>query len=333
MVFSKAVRESIGENRLLRLINQGITYYETSFVSKQGHVLPVLVSGSSIKDDSGSVVWTVCTAVDISKRKKAEDDLRKAYTQLKDTQSQLIQAEKMEAIGRMASGVAHEVKNPLSVILQGVNCLEMKLTPSQKENRDILQKIKNNVERADSIIKSLLDFSKLTELKLMPEDLNDIVESALGLLYHRVKFEKIKVVRELGHDLPKISADKRKMEQVFVNILLNAIQAMPNGGNLILRSYTMRLQDANSEPVRNTAGYFDVGQRAVIAEIEDAGVGISEEDLSKIFEPFFTTKEPQEGTGLGLSVTRNIVDIHKGYLSVESEKNKGTKVSVYLPII
>jgi two-component system cell cycle sensor histidine kinase/response regulator CckA len=127
-----------------------------------------------------------------------------------------------------------------------------------------------------------------------------------------------------------VAADKRKMEQVFVNIFLNAIQAMPNGGKIFIRSYTQKLGGSESEPIRNTSGYFQPGERVAVVEVEDSGVGIAQEDLPKIFEPFFTTKGPQEGTGLGLSVTRNIVDMHKGYLAVKSEKNKGTIFSIYL---
>lgn len=325
-VFTMAIRESAEAKKLIKLINQGIMYYETSFQAKRGEDIPVLISGSAIRDERENIIWTICTAVDISKRKLAENNLQNAYLQLKETQSQLIQAAKMEAIGKMASGIAHEVKNPLGVILQGVNCLEMRLPPKQKDTFDILQKIKNNVERADGIIRGLLDFSKLTELMLEPEDINAITESALGLIHHRVRLERIEVVKEMQKDLPSVRVDRRKIEQVFVNILLNAIQAMPDGGKLFIRSYITTFKKSTVTAENAAGDYFKKGQKVVIAEVEDTGHGIDEDIARKIFDPFFTTKGPQEGTGLGLSVTRNIIDMHKAYIGIESKKNKGTKV-------
>ncbi|MEE8359870.1 MAG: ATP-binding protein [Candidatus Omnitrophota bacterium] len=332
-VFGKVIKESDGASRLIKLINQGIMYYETLFQSKHGDPIPVLVSGSSIRDDNNNVIWTICTAVDISKRKKAEEQLQSAYTELKDTQSQLIQVEKMDAIGRMASGIAHEVKNPLGVILQGVNCLEMRLPPAQRDVFDILQKIKNNVARADNIIKGLLDFSKLTELKIEPEDVKLILDSSLGLIQHRVKLERIDVIKKFKEDIPNVLADKRKLEQVFVNILLNAVQAMPNGGTLFIRLYKAKLDGKEAAEASEISTHFASGEEVVVAEIEDTGIGISKGDIHKIYEPFFTTKSPQEGTGLGLSVTRNIIDTHKGYLDIKSKKDKGTKATVFLKVV
>ena len=332
-VFGKIVKESGDAARLIKLINQGIMYYETLFQSKHGDPIPVLISGSSIKDGNDNVIWTICTAVDISKRKKAEEQLQSAYTELKDTQFQLIQVEKMDAIGRMASGIAHEVKNPLGVILQGVNCLEMRLPPAQRDVFDILQKIKNNVARADNIIKGLLDFSKLTELKIEPEDIKLVLDSSLGLIQHRIKLEKIDVVKKFKKEMPNVLADKRKLEQVFVNILLNAVQAMPKGGTLFIRLYKAKLDGKEAAAASEVSAHFTNGEEAVIVEIEDTGSGISKEDMHKIYEPFFTTKSPQDGTGLGLSVTRNIVDTHKGYLDIKSKKDKGTKVTVFLKAV
>ncbi len=328
-IFSKSVNESGERDRLIKLINQGIMYYETTFRTKHGIELPVLVSGSSIKDENNNVIWTICTAADITKRKQAEEKLQTAYNELKETQSQLIQAEKMEAIGRMASGIAHEVKNPLGVILQGVNCLEMKISPVEKETFEILQKMKNNIERADLIIRGLVDFSRLTELKLEPVDMNSVLDKALTLVHHRIKLERIKITRELKENLPKVLADQGKLEQVFVNLFLNAIQAMPNGGKLFLRSYLLPL-GRKKGAIKDIEGYFADEDQCVVVEIEDTGMGISEEDLKKIFDPFFSTKEPGEGTGLGLSVTMNIVDMHKGSIEIKSKVNKGTKAIIAL---
>lgn len=332
-IFTEAVKESAEANKIVKLLNQGIMYYETTFTSKHGDSIPALISGSSIRQDNGDILWTICTAVDISKRKEAEERLIKAYEDLKSTQSQLIQAEKMDAIGRMASGIAHEVKNPLGIILQGVNCLEMRLPPGQKDTFEVLRKMKNNVERADSIIKDLLDFSRLTDLKLVKENINSALESSLSLVYHRVKMDKIKIAKDLADDLPYVMIDKRKIEQVLINCLLNAMQAMSKGGTLTLRSYEVTVGEDLKDIWRRAKKHFCKGEKGVAVEIEDTGSGIKKEDLDKIFEPFFTTKETQDGTGLGLSVSNNIVELHKGVMHITSEFGKGTKVTVLLKAV
>jgi signal transduction histidine kinase len=262
------------------------------------------------------------------------EDLQEAYERLKKSQIQLIQAEKMEAIGRMASGVAHEVKNPLGIIVQGINYLEEELLPTQKNELEILQMLKNNIKRADDIVCALVDFSRATKLNIRPEDINSILENSIMLVQHRARLENIKIIRDLKDDLPKVLADRGKIEQVFINIFLNAIQAMPNGGKLFIRTYQKQLNEIKFRVGRRKidGDYFEPGETAVVVEIEDTGVGISKENLAKVFDPFFTTKLHKEGTGLGLSVTKNIIDMHRGLIEIESEKGKGTKVILDLKI-
>lgn len=263
----------------------------------------------------------------IIQRKRVEDDLKKAYTDLKDTHIQLVQSEKMSAVGRLASGIAHEVKNPLAVILQAAEYLEDSFPLNENADKT-LSIIKNNVTRADNIVCGLLDFSRETKLDMKEEDINAIVESSLGLIQHRVKLENVNISKMLEPDLPPILADKVKMEQVFVNIFLNAVQAMPKGGDLFIRSY---LQDTGEkEAVFEDKKPVSPKEKRVIIEIEDNGLGIKKEHISKIFDPFFTTKGPQVGTGLGLSVTKNILDMHKGSIKITSQEGKGTKVVIVL---
>jgi len=268
---------------------------------------------------------------EISERKKAEEYLRNTYEELKRIQGQLIQAEKLNAVGLLASGVAHEVKNPLAVIIQGVNYLLKKIKQDDTDVFETLNIIKRNVKRADDIIKGLLDFSKPTSLSLHPVDVNSILEKSFELLKPELKADKIKIVKETKKDLPKIMADKNKIEQVFVNILLNAVQAMPEGGVIFLRSY-----DKKFEPTENLSTaenkFFTPGERVVIVEIEDTGIGIAEADMKNIFDPFFTTKGPRAGAGLGLPVSRSIINMHKGAIEVESLIHKGTKVIITLKI-
>ncbi len=265
--------------------------------------------------------------------RQTETNLEKAYLQLKETQNQLIQSEKLSAIGQLASGVAHEVRNPLSIILQGVEYLEIKIPPKETPAREALSMIKDSVKRADKIISLLFDFSKAARLNLMPEDINSILESSINLVETKVKFMNIDIVKETKKDIPKTMIDKNRMEQVFINLLLNAIQAMPEGGKVIIRTYEKRLEAPANRVGERKEDYFKVGEKAVIVEIEDTGTGIPEENLNKIFDPFFTTKGIGGGTGLGLSVSQSIIIMHKGLIDVTSQLGKGTRITVTLHAI
>ncbi|MFA5144318.1 MAG: ATP-binding protein [Candidatus Omnitrophota bacterium] len=263
-------------------------------------------------------------------KESLEEAIRKAYIELQETQNQLIQAEKLNAIGQLASGVAHEVRNPLGIILQGVDYLEAKLASKDKDIVETLAILKDGVKRADNIIDNLLNFSRAAALDLQLEDANSILENSLQLVKNRCKFENIEIVKELMTDGAKILVDKNKIEQVCVNILLNAIQAMPEGGRLIIRSYSRRLERARNGVGRRQGDYLKIGEKAVTFEFEDTGVGVSDDNINKIFDPFFTTKGPDGGTGLGLSVSRNIIHMHKGLIYAESRLGKGTKITVIL---
>lgn len=266
----------------------------------------------------------------VIERKRIDESLRAAYTRLQETQSQLIQAEKLTAVGELASGVAHEVRNPLGIILQGVNYLEERIFPKEEDISETLVMLKESVTRADRIINGLLDFSRFTTLSLQPEDINSILENSLVLVRNQFKVENIEISRELGSGLPGVLADKNKLEQVFINLLLNAIQAMPSGGRIIIRSYAKQVAEAKSDIDKLLKEDFHIGERVVVVELEDTGAGIPKEIMKNIFDPFFTTKGPKKGTGLGLSVSRNIMQMHKGLIYAESQEGKGSKITVVL---
>jgi len=266
----------------------------------------------------------------VIERKKMDEALKAAYIRFQETQSQLIQAEKLTAVGELASGVAHEVRNPLGIILQGVNYLEENIPAKGEDISETLGVLKEGINRADKIINGLLDFSRFTKLDLRPEQVNSILESSLILVKERLKTENIEIVRELKDNLPSVPADKNKLEQVFINLLLNAVQAMPEGGKVVVRSYAKRLAQEKDGVDRRTSNHFHAGDQVVIIEFEDSGVGIPEENMGKIFNPFFTTKGPKGGTGLGLSVSRNILQMHEGLIYAESRPGKGTKMTVIL---
>ncbi len=251
---------------------------------------------------------------------KEAEELKIAYDELKEIQGKLIQAEKLKAIGQLASGVAHEIRNPLGIIMQGALYLEQIMPPQEKEQLETLSMVKESVKRADKIVTQLLDYSRATKLELHPEEIGSILEDSLNLVKKELK--NIQVAREIQERLPKVLIDKNKLTQVFINLFMNAIHAMPEGGKLTLRSFVKQMEEAS----------FEAGEKAVVVEIEDTGTGISEENMKKIFNPFFTTKSKGKGTGLGLSVTQNIIIMHKGLIEVKSQVNKGTTVIITLRI-
>lgn len=301
-------------------------------VHKNGSIVLLETSGSPILDKEGNLLGYRGADKDVTERRKAEDELQAAYTKLKETQDQLIQAEKLNAIGQLASGVAHEVRNPLGIILQGIDYLGNRLSDKEADISETLTMLKESIKRADAIINALLDFSRAAGLDLQPEDLNSILENSLNLVKARFKFENIEVTLETKKDMPKVLADKNKLEQVFINILLNAVQAMPEGGKIIIRSYVKQLEETKNGIGNRKEDHFRIGEKSVIVEFEDAGVGIPAEQIGKIFDPFFTTKGPRAGAGLGLSVSRNIIHMHKGLIRAESQVGKGTKITIVLKI-
>ncbi|MBP7216912.1 MAG: HAMP domain-containing protein [Candidatus Omnitrophica bacterium] len=267
----------------------------------------------------------------IIERKQTEEALRLAYSQLKETQDHLIEAEKFKAIGQLASGVAHEVKNPLAIILQSINYLENRLS-QERDATELLDIVKHNIERADGIVSALMDISRVTKLNLELVDINAVVRGSLALIPYTLLKEKIVIIKELSEGLPAIAIDRKKMEQVFINIFLNSIQAMSQGGNLRIRTMSKKFYAVGESAVRKGGEYFQLNEDMVIVEIEDTGTGIAAQNLIKVFDPFFTTKGPRQGTGLGLSVIKNIVEMHKGFIEIASQENIGTKISIGLKV-
>jgi signal transduction histidine kinase len=250
------------------------------------------------------------------------DELKAAYDKLKDMQDKLIQSEKLKAIGQLASGVVHEMRNPMGIIMQGVGYLEQVLSLDDLDQRETLSMIKASTQRADRIVISLLDYSRATKLELHPEYVGPILENALNLV--KTDLMNFEVIREIQENLPRVSVDKNKLTQVFINLFINAIHAMPQGGRLMVRSFAQHLESAE--------GRGRATENVVVVEIEDTGIGIPPEDLKRIFDPFFTTKGSGKGTGLGLSISQNIIVMHKGQIEIESQVKKGTKVIITLRI-
>ena len=269
----------------------------------------------------------------IIERKWTDDSLKAAYIKIKETQAQLVQSEKLKAIGQLASGVAHEIRNPLGIIMQGVNYLKKKIPVNGKNDLEVVGAIKESIERADKIVNGILDFSRMTDLNLQLEDINSVLENSLNLIGNQLKLKNIEIVNQLNLKLPKVLVDKNKIEQVFINILMNSIQSMSAGGNIVVRSYSGQLDNKQIQASINADENFKVNDLVVTVEIIDTGIGISDENQKKIFDPFFTTKDPGSGTGLGLPISLNILKMHKSLIWIESQPGKGTKAGIVFKAI
>jgi two-component system NtrC family sensor kinase len=286
------------------------------------------------------------------------ESLETTNKKLKEAQEELIRSEKLASIGRFAAGVAHEVGNPLGAILGYTGILE-KGGVDQEEAKDYLRRIEREIERINRIVRELLNFARPSKMEVREIEVNKILENTLSLLSYQKNFKNIQTQLDLQPDLPLIKGDEAQLSQVFINVILNAIDAMPNGGGLYIQTQTYvveyllsdsfhriyparRKEDPvesdyfhlrKPDPLSAMLTKFSKGDTLVKTIISDTGTGIQKEDLERIFDPFFTTKDPDKGTGLGLSVSLRIVESMGGEIKVESDLGKGTKFDLYFPAV
>ncbi len=317
-----------GNNALARagleavLVGASLRNVERQWETKEGRAFPVLCSASAVLGEDGDTQALVCVALDITELKRAEEALRRAYDELKQAQDQLVQSEKLSALGRFAAGIAHEVKNPLGIVLGGVEFLESQLSVGSnlqpiEETRTSLAMIKDAVQRADTIVRDLLKFARPSQLKREPVALSGLVQETIALLTYGGSLKKVQTQTQFATGAISVEVDKNQIQQVLLNLMMNAIDAMGGAGKLFVRT---RLAQ-------------DPGKTLAAIEIEDTGEGIRVENLSRLFEPFFTTKRDKKGTGLGLSISKTIVESHGGSISVASQVGKGTVFTVVLPAV
>jgi nitrogen-specific signal transduction histidine kinase len=235
--------------------------------------------------------------------------------ELKTTQNGLVQAEKLSSLGQLAASIAHEVNNPLSGVLVYTQLLTKKIAGdkfSKETALNYLSKMESELTRSTRLIRNLLDFARQSPPSLRLVNISDILNKALDLAAHSAQLQNIEVTKEFSPSLPVITADFDQLQQVCTNLIINAIQAMPNGGRL-----TLRTSASNS--------WLKV-------EVKDTGCGISQENMRKLFTPFFTTKGKGKGVGLGLAVAHGIIQHHQGRIEVQSKEGEETTFTIYLPI-
>jgi two-component system, cell cycle sensor histidine kinase and response regulator CckA len=283
---------------------------EVEWKRKDGALLTVRCSGCPIKDETGAVAYVEVFAEDVTERRTLERQLR--------------MAQKMEAVGRLSGGIAHDFNNLLGVIIGYSQVLKRSLG-SEHASFEYAQEIEKAGQRAVSLTRQLLAFSRQQVLEPVVLNLNTLV-SDMEKMLPRLIGEDIALKLDLDASLSQVKADPSQIEQVLLNLAVNARDAMPDGGKLLVQTANVTLDAAyaNNHPGSRPGSY-------VMLRVTDTGTGIDPEIQSQIFEPFFTTKERDKGTGLGLATVYGIVKQSGGYIAVDSEKGKGASFSVYLP--
>jgi two-component system NtrC family sensor kinase len=264
----------------------------------QGKYLTLNVSITPLVSKSGDRIGRLLLFDDVTQRERMEE--------------QMSQTEKLTSLGLLAAGVAHEVNTPLAVISNYIQMLAKQM-PEGDPRQGIIDKIVKQTFRASEIVNNLLNFSRTSATEVIDIDVNRVVEETLSLVAHPLKTSQIQVVKQLGEALPCVRGSANKLQQVFLNLFLNARDAMPTGGMLEVR----------------TAAH----NGSVEVEVADTGAGIAREHIHRIFDPFFTTKSNGRGTGLGLSVSYGIIKEHAGKIDVRSTPGKGTSFHVEFPAV
>ena len=295
--------------------------YEQRIIRKNGTACVLKLTTNLIKNN-GVPVGFLGIARDVTREKELQDriteanrELTESLQQLKDSQQQLIQAEKLTSLGQLAASIAHEVNNPLSGILMYTQLLIKKLRNDKLDSGvalNYLTRMEFELARSTNLIKNLLDFARQSSPKYQNVNLKEIINRSLDLAGHAAELQHVTVINELDPALPDLTADADQLLQVFTNLILNAIQAMSQGGSLSLHS--------------------TVYEKQVRIDVQDTGTGISPENMVKLFTPFFTTRREIKGVGLGLAISYGIIQRHGGKIEVESKVGKGTTFKVYLPI-
>jgi PAS domain S-box-containing protein len=279
--------------------------YQVDVLHKNGERIPISLNAAIVYDCDQEIA-TIGFFHDLREKLRMKDELEK-------TQLQLLQSEKMASLGKLAAGVAHQLNNPLSGIILFTKLVMEDYELEEDANQD-LRRVLRDAERCRDTVKELLEFTRQTRHFMQPQDINRAIERTMFLLESQSLFQNISVVKNLEDGLPPVHCDIQQMNHLFMNIVLNAAQAMEGSGELVLKTQ----QDSTGEKVN--------------IEITDSGPGINEEILPHIFEPFYTTKEEGEGTGLGLSLVYGIVENHGGSIKAVNNADKGATFRISLPL-
>ena len=345
-------RQYFADEQALVKSGRPLINHEEPVINPRGEQRWLLTTKAPLRDGRGCVTGLVGIGRDITERKRAEGELKNAcaelarreeelrtaltelkasHEELKTTQSQLIQSEKLESIGTLAAGVAHEVRNPLQTVLAGVDFLCVHAARRRETVPMVLTEMRDAIRRADVIVRELLEFSAANHPDVRDEDLNAIARHSLSLMQYELKKHHITLAVELAADLPTLKLERNKIQQVFINLFLNAVQSMPEGGTLTVRTYAQPPAGERPTESGGAPGQWKPEETIVVVEIEDTGAGIPPGQLTKIFDPFFTTKPTGAGTGLGLPITKKIIELHGAAMRIGNREQGGVRVSIVFP--
>ena len=300
--------KSILEERILRLLNGEALVFEMEYCRKDGTKINLEISSKAIRADDDVYIQSI----------------HRDITEKKRLQSQLLHSQKMESIGRLAGGIAHDFNNIVSAITGFTQLIledEKELSP---DVTSMVRMIETSSRMGNSMISRLLNFARRGQLEITSLDLNAVINETIDMIERLLS--NIEIIRDLDSSIPRVKADRSKMDQVIMNLLINARDAMPKGGKIIVKTALVQLDNSVIKiPVSIKEGEY------ICLRVQDTGMGIPEENLNRIFDPFFTTKEEGKGTGLGLATIWGIVKEHSGYITVESTVGRGTNFVIYLP--
>jgi len=317
----KFFQENFISQKQIRLGRKGKKFinYETRLMSKSGEEVYLVANAIPMCDAAGNIIGRQGTAMDITSRKKADEEKRKL-------EKQLFQAQKMESIGRLAGGIAHDFNNILTGIMGYAELLKNRFNDTSTNDGRAADVIFNGAERAANLTKQLLGFAQEGKYNLVPLNINDVIKDSLKVA-EKIFEKKIKVTLNFEKHINKVEADKNQLDQVLMNLLINAKDAMPSGGEIHIKTETVCFDTRYTEKVPE----LEPGCYVKIS-VTDTGTGMPKEVQERIFDPFFTTKGSGKGTGLGLATVYGIIKNHKGHINVCSEIGAGTTFTICLPV-
>ena len=290
-----------------------------------------------MRDLDGQIHAVGGMSTDITDRKRAERELQTLNQELMQTHEnltkaheQLIQAEKMESVGRLAAGVAHEVKNPLAMIAMGLELLARHLPPDDPKAAETIERMKRGIDRAKKIVRGLVDYSSDRRLEFLPLKPNRLVTDALELVEYQLRSGGIRIDFQPADGLPEVEVDQTKIEQVLVNLFINAMHSMDGEGELTIRTALINMDNVSPDEGNRLRDRLRQGDRMVRITVADTGKGIPDEVLNKLFDPFFTTKATGTGTGLGLTVSRKIAELHGGELAIANRSDRSGAIATLM---